>query len=175
MDTIRFNFDNDKFAQFIMNSQFMNYIQENKQMVTIIFVWFFSLLITFFIQTSYENQNNILKNEVDEYQELIENIKNEKNNLELEINELNNTKNEIEIKNNDLNKNNMDLQFEIQELNLKISKLKEKNIILCESLEDFLSLRLKKRRFENSSENNSENIIEDTHHHNLRSLKKENS
>jgi len=40
-------------------------------------------------------------------------------------------------------------------------------IILCESLEEFLSLRLKKRK----DEHNSEDVNENTHHHNLRSLK----
>jgi hypothetical protein len=167
MDQIKFNIDTTKLYQELMGTELMFYVRENKQTVLLTSLWLLSTLITFLIQTSYVSQNRTLKGEIELHLESIENITNEYQELQSENIEL-------EKKNTELNTDLEKLQKEVSQLNLKISKLKEKNVVLCESLEEFLSLRLKKRRLTGKDEwSNEESHSHETHQYNLRSLKTE--
>jgi len=172
MEQIKFNIDTTKLYQELMGSELMFYVRENKQFFILTSIWLFSTLITFLIQTSYVSQNRTLKGEIEMHLESIENITNEYHELQSENIEL-------EKKNTELNTDLEKLQKEVSQLNLKISKLKEKNVVLCESLEEFLSLRLKKRRLTGkdflagNDWSNEDSHSHETHQYNLRSLKTE--
>ena len=173
MEQIKFNIDTTKLYNSILGSELMFYVRDNQQLVLLASLWVLSTFITFLIQTSYASQNRTLKGEIEQHLESIENITNEFQELQTE-----NT--ELEQKNTELNTDLEKLQKEVSQLNLKISKLKEKNVVLCESLEEFLSLRLKKRRLTgkeflagDAEWSNEDNHSHAAHQYNLRSLKTE--
>lgn len=173
MEQIKFNIDTTKLYQELMGSELAFYVRDNQQIVLLTSLWLLSTLITFLIQTSYISQNRALKGEIEMHLESIENLTNDQT-------ELQNENIELEKKNTELNTDLEKLQKEVSQLNLKISKLKEKNVVLCESLEEFLSLRLKKRRLTgkdyltgDAEWSNEDSHSHATHQYNLRSLKTE--
>jgi len=172
MEQIKFNIDIAKLYDAILTSELMFYVRENQQLVTLTSLWLLSTFITFLIQTSYVSQNRTLKGEIEQHLESIENITNEFQELQTENIEL-------EKKNTELNTDVEKLQKEVLKLNKNISKLTEKNVVLCESLDEFLSLRLKKRRLTgkdilaDTEWSNEESHTHASNQYNLRSLKTE--
>jgi predicted nuclease with TOPRIM domain len=80
-----------------------------------------------------------LKSEIELHLEENEILKNELNQEQIKSEELENN-------NTELTTNVEELEKEVAQLNNKINKLKEKNVVLCHSLEEFLTLRFKNRK-----------------------------
>lgn len=109
-----------------------HFVVENKNILLITGMFFLMSLISVI-------QVRQLKYEIELHLEENENLKTELNQEQIKSEELEN-------KNTELTTNVGELEKEVAQLNHKINKLKEKNVVLCHSLEEFLTLRFKNRK-----------------------------